>query len=365
MSFLNSTSMDIRQGSQSKESEDKNLLNKDMDELVSLIGSFGEKAFRAKQIFGWLSKGITRFDEMTNVPKSLRNALEADGWFIGLPEADRVQTSKDGTVKCLFRFAEPGDSGNGTAVESVFMKYEYGNSICISSQAGCRMGCRFCASTMGGLERNLTGGEMLAEVLAMRNLTGEDINHVVIMGMGEPFDNYDEVARFIRLIHDPAGYGMSLRNITVSTCGIIEGIERFAEEFPQVNLAISLHAPNQGLRVKTMPVARKYAYDDLIRAARAYTEKTGRRITFEYAVIDGVNDSKECAEELAACLKGWLTHVNLIPLNEVDGREYKKAQGSNVKRFKDILENKGVAVTIRRTLGNDIDAACGQLRRRG
>ena len=185
------------------------------------------------------------------------------------------------------------------------------------------------------------------------------------MGMGEPFDNYDEVARFLRLIHDPSGYGLSLRNITVSTCGIIDGIERFAEDFPQVNLAISLHAPNQKMREQTMPVARKYKYGDLLKAAREYTEKTGRRITFEYAVIDGVNDSKECAEELSRHLKGWLTHVNLIPLNEVDGREYKKARGTNVKRFKDILESHGVAVTIRRTLGSDIDAACGQLRRRG
>ena len=250
------------------------------------------------------------------------------------------------------------------------------------------MGCTFCASTMDGLARSLTGGEMLGQVLAMRNLINEDlpvsgdediddaeradggkssgsetINHVVIMGMGEPFDNYDEVARFIRLIHDPAGYGMSLRNITVSTCGIIEGIERFAEEFPQVNLAISLHAPNQELRAKTMPVARKYGYDDLMRAARAYTEKTGRRITFEYALIDGENDSAECAEELAGRLKGWLAHVNLIPLNEVEGRAHKKARGENIRRFKEILERKGVAVTVRRTLGDDIDAACGQLKR--
>ena len=326
--------------------------------LEDIVTGLGDKKFRAKQIFGWLAKGVTDFDMMTNVPATLRNKL-SEGWYIGIPKAELEQRSKDGTVKCLFRFKD------GTAVESVFMKYDYGNSICISSQAGCRMGCKFCASTMDGLERSLTGGEMLGEVLAMRNLTGEDINHVVIMGMGEPFDNYDEVARFLRLIHDPSGYGLSPRNITVSTCGIIDGIERFAEDFPQVNLAISLHAPNQKMREQTMPVARKYKYGDLLNAAREYTEKTGRRITFEYAVIDGVNDSKECAEELSRHLKGWLTHVNLIPLNEVDGREYKKARGTNVKRFKDILESHGVAVTIRRTLGSDIDAACGQLRRRG
>lgn len=351
--------MDTKQASRSKESEDKNLLSLNFEELAGLAASLGERRFRGKQIFGWLAKGIGSMDEMTNVPRSLLGALDADGWYIGLPRAESVQTSKDGTVKCLFRFAD------AAAVESVFMSYEYGNSICISSQAGCRMGCRFCASTMDGLERDLTRGEMLGEVLAMRALTGKDIDHVVIMGMGEPFDNYDEVAAFIRLIHDPAGYGMSLRHITVSTCGIIEGIERFAADLPQVNLAISLHAPNQELRALSMPVARKYMYDDLIDAAKAYTEITGRRVTFEYALIDGVNDSAECARELAGHLKGWLTHVNLIPLNEVDGRDYKKANDRNVMRFKSILEKEGVAVTVRRTLGSDIDAACGQLRNRG
>ena len=197
----------------------------------------------------------------------------------------------------------------------------------------------------------------------MRNITGEDIGHVVIMGMGEPFDNYDEVIRFIKLINDSSGYGLGLRNITVSTCGIIPGIRRFAEDMPQVNLAVSLHAPNQEIRQRTMPVAKKYGYDELMRACREYTEKTGRRITFEYALIDGVNDSKECAEELSGRLKGWLAHVNLIPLNEVRGREYKKAQTESVRRFKETLEGRGVAVTVRRTLGSDIDAACGQLRR--
>jgi len=201
-------------------------------------------------------------------------------------------------------------------------------------------------------------------VLAMRKLTGEDIGHVVVMGMGEPFDNYDELSRFIRLIHDKKGYDLGLRNITVSTCGLIPKIRNFAVDFPQVNLAVSLHAPNQQLRERTMPVAKKYGYDDLIRACREYTELTGRRITFEYAVIDGVNDSTACAKELASRLKGWLSHVNLIPLNEVSGREYKTANGKSVAAFKKILENNGVAVTVRRTLGSDIDAACGQLRRK-
>jgi 23S rRNA (adenine2503-C2)-methyltransferase len=267
------------------------------------------------------------------------------------------QRSEDGTVKCLFRFDD------GAEIESVFMKYGYGNSICISSQCGCRMGCSFCASTMDGLERSLTGGEMLAQVLAMKKLTGEDIGHVVIMGMGEPFDNYDNVIRFIRLINDRDGFDLGLRNITVSTCGIIPGIKKFAEDAPQVNLAVSLHAPNQGMRERTMPVAKKYGYDELMEACREYTEKTGRRITFEYALIDGVNDTRECAVELAGRLMGWLAHVNLIPLNEVSGREYKKTQPEKVRRFMETLERRGVAVTVRRTLGSDIDAACGQLRR--
>ena len=339
------------------EVKDLNLLNYMPYELESLVAEYDERKFRAKQIFGWLAKGAESFDEMTNVPKSLRDSLAGEGWYIGLPETVRKQVSEDGTVKCLFRFAD------GAEVESVFMKYEYGNSICISSQCGCRMGCSFCASTMDGLERSLTGGEMLGQVLAMRTLTGEDIGHVVIMGMGEPFDNYDNVIRFIGLINDRNGYGLGLRNITVSTCGIIPGIRKFAEDALQVNLAVSLHAPNQEIRQRTMPVAKKYGYDELMKACREYTEKTGRRITFEYALIDGVNDSTECAEELAGRLKGWLTHVNLIPLNEVRGREYRKAQADSVRRFRETLEKDHVAATVRRTLGSDIDAACGQLRR--
>ena len=334
----------------------QNILNYSPEELETVIAELGEKKFRASQVFGWLAKGVTCFDDMKNVPATLRAALE-EKFYIGIPEAVRKQESKDGTVQCLCEFAD------GTQVESVFMKYEYGNSICISSQSGCRMGCTFCASTMDGLDRSLTGGEMLAQVLAMRNITGEDIGHVVVMGMGEPFDNYIGLSQFIRLIHDKKGCNLGLRNITVSTCGLIPKIREFALDFPQVNLAVSLHAPNQKLREQTMPVAVKYKYDDLMQACREYTELTGRRITFEYAVIDGVNDSSACAQELASGLKGWLSHVNLIPLNEVRGREYKTANGKNVAAFKRILESSGVAVTVRRTLGSDIDAACGQLRR--
>ena len=336
---------------------DKNLLSLSLNELEDLVTELGDKRFRARQIFGWLAKGAASYDDMTNVPVKLRTSLADSGYYIGLPEVAAEQMSKtDGTRKCLYEFRD------GARVEAVFMKYSYGNSICISSQVGCLMGCTFCASTMDGKLRDLTRGEMLGEVLKMRSLTGEDINHVVIMGMGEPFDNYEEISGFLKLINDPAGVGLSLRNITVSTCGIIPVIKRFADDFPQVNLAVSLHAPDGEKRMLTMPVARKYGYDELMKACHEYTEKTHRRITFEYALIRGVNDSEEDAAGLAGHLKGWLTHVNLIPLNEVKGRNYKTSDGKNVAEFKKVLEKNGVAVTVRRTLGSDIDAACGQLR---
>ena len=336
---------------------DKNLLSLSLNELETIVIEHGDKRFRAKQIFGWLAKGIESINEMTNVPAKLRASLAASGYCIGMPDVAAEQLSKtDGTRKCLYEFCD------GARVEAVFMKYSYGNSICISSQVGCLMGCTFCASTMDGKLRDLTRGEMLGEFLKMRSLTGEDINHVVIMGMGEPFDNYEEISGFLRLINDPAGVGLSLRNITVSTCGIVPVIKRFADDFPQVNLAVSLHAPNGEKRKLTMPVARKYGYDELMNACHEYTEHTHRRITFEYALIQGVNDSAQDASELAGHLRGWLTHVNLIPLNEVKGRDYKTADGKSVTEFKKVLENNGVAVTVRRTLGSDIDAACGQLR---
>ncbi|MBQ6622589.1 MAG: 23S rRNA (adenine(2503)-C(2))-methyltransferase RlmN [Mogibacterium sp.] len=335
-----------------------NILNCDPDELAGIVARYGEKKFRAKQIFGMLAKGVASFDEMTNVPAALREKL-AEEYVIGLPAVVTEQVSaQDGTRKCLFEFRD------GSRVESVFMKYSYGNSICISSQAGCRMGCTFCASTRKGLDRNLTPGEMLGQVLEMRRQTDEPIGHVVVMGIGEPFDNYDGLAGFLRLIHDPAGYGLGWRNITVSTCGLVPVIGRFAEDFPQVNLAVSLHAPNDEIRRQTMPVARRYGYGELMEACREYTIKTGRRITFEYALIDGVNDTEKCAKELAGHLKGWLTHVNLIPLNPVDGTGYGTSGAEAVRRFRTVLEEAGVAVTVRRTLGTDIDAACGQLRLR-
>lgn len=333
-----------------------NILSNTPEELVELVTSIGEKPFRAKQIFSWLSKGVESFDEMKNIPSRLLKQLE-EKYYIGLPEVVIEKKSTDGTIKCLYEFQD------GARVEAVFMKYKYGNSLCISSQAGCRMGCKFCASTINGLERNLTSGEMLGEVLRMVRLTGEDIRHIVIMGMGEPFDNYSEISRFLQLIHDPSGYGISYRNITVSTCGLIPYIDRFANDFPQVNLACSLHAPNDEIRTKLMPIASSYKYEELMNACKSYTEKTGRRITFEYSLISGVNDSVEDAEELAKHLRGWLAHVNLIPLNKVKERDFVASEDNSVIRFKKILDNRGIPVTVRRTLGADIDAACGQLRR--
>ena len=294
----------------------KNILGNDPDELVGVVSELGEKKFRAKQLFRWLSKGVCDFDEMSNLSKTFREKLK-EHYCIDIPRVIYDQQSRtDGTRKCLFEFRD------GSRVESVFMKYSYGNSICISSQVGCRMGCTFCASTRKGLDRSLTAGEMLAQVLAMRNLTGEDINHVVMMGIGEPFDNYENMAGFLKLIHHPDGYNLSYRNITVSTCGVIPGIRKFMGDFPQVNLAISLHAPNEAIRRQSMPVTRKYGYDELMEVCREYAKVTGRRITFEYALIDGFNDSRENALELVDRLKGWQTHVNLIPLNKVEGTGY-------------------------------------------
>lgn len=337
--------------------EDKlNILSFSHTELSEIVASLGEKPFRGRQIFGWLAKGVETFEEMTNLPSRLIKSL-IEHYFIGLPDVVKTQKSKDGTIKCLYEFHD------GVRVEAVFMKYSYGNSLCISSQAGCKMGCTFCASTMNGLERSLAAGEMLGQVLKMVKITGEDIRHIVVMGMGEPFDNYDELSKFLKLIHDENGYGIGYRNITVSTCGIIPAINRFAEDFPQVNLAISLHASNDEIRRKLMPIASIYKFDDLIDASKSYTVKTGRRITFEYSLINGVNDSVEDAERLAKYLKGWLAHVNLIPLNKVKERKYEATGENTIRTFKGILEIRGIPVTIRRTLGNDIDAACGQLRR--
>ncbi len=334
----------------------KNLLDMDQDDIKQMLEGIGQQKFRAKQIFQWLGRGITNIDEMTDLSKNLREQLKQIS-FIDSPKCIRKLVSKiDGTVKYLFEL------NDGNIIESVLMKYKYGLSVCISSQVGCRMGCKFCASTQAGFVRDLTAGEMLGQILYIGKDSGERIGNIVIMGIGEPFDNYDNVIKFFRLIHDPDGVNMGWRHLTVSTCGLVPEIERFTKENMQVNLSISLHAPNDRQREAVMPIGRKYSIDKLVAACKIYTEVTKRRITFEYAMISGVNDSAEAASELASRLKGMLCHVNLIPANPVEGTGLNQSNRKAMEDFKAILENNGIETTIRRELGSDINAACGQLR---
>jgi len=325
-------------------------------ELEQLLGNIGEKKYRATQIFRWISVGVCEFDEMTNLPKDLREKLKEIA-FIERLEKQKLQISaKDGTRKYLFRLR------SGNAIESVFLKYNYGNSVCISSQAGCRMGCSFCASAIGGTCENLSPAEMLDQIMSIRKDTDEPIGNAVIMGTGEPFDNYANLCRFLELVHAKEGMNMSFRAITVSTCGIIPKIRDFGKAFPQVNLAVSLHAPNDEIRSRLMPVNKKYPMEELLEACRKYTRDTGRRISFEYVLIKGVNDNRSHAEVLAGKLRGMLCHVNLIPLNPVREREYAAGDRQSAVTFHRILTKNGVETTIRRELGTDIDGACGQLR---
>ena len=335
-------------------------------EMESFFVELGEPKYRAHQVFSWMYKGVTDFDEMVNVPKRLREKLREQACIGRLAVLD-VQESSDGTRKFLFGLtisdgAAEDAQEKGEAVEAVFMKYKYGNSICISSQAGCRMGCKFCASTRNGLSRNLSAGEMISQILEAMEVTGEPIGHIVVMGTGEPFDNYENLGRFLEIVHDKDGLGLSNRNITISTCGIVPMIHKFAEDHPQVNLAISLHAAEDDKRSSMMPINNKYPISELIKAAKSYTEKTGRRITFEYTMVSGVNDSKADSERLAGLLSGMLCHVNLIPLNKVDGTGFDTVSRKKAEEFAGFLKNRGIAATVRRELGSDIDAACGQLR---
>lgn len=336
---------------------EKDLKNLRLDQLQELVASMGEKNYRAGQIFAWLACGSQSFDEMTNIPKSLREKLAAGGFYIGRLEILKKQESKtDGTRKYLLGLKD------GNAIESVFMKYKYGNTLCVSSQAGCRMGCAFCASTLGGLCRDLMAGEMAGQIDAAEKDTGEKINHIVVMGSGEPFDNYDNLADFIRIMTDPGGRNMSMRHITVSTCGIIPGIEKFAEDFPQANLAISLHSASDSERSAIMPINKKYALKELISACRRYTGSTSRRVTFEYTLIKGVNDGPADRDRLIRLLRGTLCHVNLIPLNRVKETGYDTVSRKEAEAFRSALEQAGIPSTVRRELGDDIDGACGQLR---
>ena len=313
--------------------------------------------FRAQQVYEWLYRGVLP-DGMTNVPKDLRERLKKE-FYAGLPEIDvRLISKIDKTVKYLFRMED------GSGIESVVMPYTHGRTICVSSQVGCRMGCAFCASTMDGLERNLTAGEMIGQVLKSQLDIGERISHIVIMGSGEPLDNYDNVLRFIRSAGDEKGLGISFRHITLSTCGLIPGIVRLAEEKLPINLAISLHAPNDEIRRQIMPVAKHVDIETLLDAAGAYYEKTHRRVTIEYALIADLNDSREAAEELSGRLrKRQGFHVNLIPVNPVRERNFKRSSRETAEMFCMVLEKAGIPATVRRKMGADIDAACGQLRR--
>lgn len=328
-----------------------------IEEIEGMLKEMGEPKFRAKQIFSWLhAKKAKTFDEMTNLSKPLREKLGEKFKISNVKILEKL-VSSDGTTKYLFSL----DDGN--VIESVLMRYSYGNAVCVSTQVGCRMGCGFCASTLNGLERNLEAGEILSQIYEISRDIDERISSVVLMGSGEPLDNYDNVIRFIRLLNSRDGADIGQRHITLSTCGLAEKIDKLRGENLHITLAISLHAPNDEIRGKTMPVSRKYDMETLLSACRRYSEETKRRITFEYALIRGVNDSAACAKELASKLKGMLCHVNLIPVNDVKEREYVHSSEEQIKSFASILMGRGIETTIRRKLGSDINAACGQLRR--
>ncbi|MBO4423758.1 MAG: 23S rRNA (adenine(2503)-C(2))-methyltransferase RlmN [Clostridia bacterium] len=330
------------------------------DELTEFVIGLGEEKYRGKQLYKWLHTGAA-LDQMSDLPKKMREKLALRS-SIPYVTAEKKQVSEDGTVKYLFRCFD------GEYIESVFMTHDYGNTVCVSSQAGCRMGCRFCASTLNGLQRSLYASEMLSQVYEAQKDTGKRVSNIVIMGMGEPFDNYDNVVRFIRLINSENGANISCRHISLSTCGIVDGIKRFAGEGLPVTLSVSLHSPNNEKRNEIMPVNRRYPIEALLPACREYFEKTGRRISFEYALIDGKNNSEEDAKELASVLKSYIPgmaiHVNLIPVNPIEERDFRRGSRIKTESFVRTLEKNGVNATVRRRLGSDIDASCGQLRAR-
>lgn len=329
------------------------------EQLKILLMEMGEPAFRAEQIYQWLHKRLVRnFDEMTNIKKELREKCKDRFVFTSLKPI-KIQTSNvDGTKKFLFELAD------GNVVESVLMKYKHGNSVCISSQVGCRMGCQFCASTLDGLERNLTPAEMLDQIYAIIVNTGERVANVVVMGTGEPLDNYDNLLVFIKILTDENGLNLSQRNITVSTCGMVPQIKQLSEERLQITLALSLHAVTDEKRMKIMPIAKRYTIEELIEACQYYFKMTGRRITFEYSMVAGMNDTSEDAKGLVKLADRVRAHVNLIPVNPIKERDFKQPAMVSVERFKNKLEKNHINVTIRREMGRDIDGACGQLRRR-
>lgn len=337
----------------------KDIKSLSLEELKLEMVRLGEKPFRAGQIFQWIHQKMAgSFEEMTNLSQELRKKLEREYTLTELKMVRVQESALDGTRKYLFEL------GDGRLVESVWMKYHHGNSLCISSQVGCRMGCAFCASTIDGLERSLSPSEMLDQVYAVTRLTKERISNVVVMGIGEPLDNYGSLLKFIALLTDEKGLHISQRNITVSTCGLVREMRMLADERLQITLALSLHAASDGKRRKLMPVANRYSIAELMEACAYYFERTGRRITFEYALVKGENDTQEDADELTALVKGQNCHVNLIPVNPVRERNFVQPDTKNITAFKNKLEKNGINVTIRREMGRDIDGACGQLRRR-
>lgn len=335
-----------------------NLKNNTLQELGSLFKELGQPAFRAKQVYSWLHKGVRSYDEMTNLPKGLRDTL-AEKYPIQAPKVVRKQESqRDGTIKYLWELSD------GNCVETVLMRYHYGNTVCISTEVGCRMGCAFCASTLGGLVRRLEPFEMLDQVLFTQVDSGQPVSHIVLMGIGEPLDNFDNVMRFLELVNSPEGMNISMRHISLSTCGLVPKIDELAKRNLQLTLSVSLHAPNDDIRNTIMPVNKAYPSQELIDACRRYYAATSRRISFEYAMIGGVNDSKENAKELLRRMKGLPCHFNLIPLNHVEESPLKPSTKEAVAQFQKTLEDGGIPATVRRTLGGDIDASCGQLRRK-
>ncbi|MBQ5865833.1 MAG: 23S rRNA (adenine(2503)-C(2))-methyltransferase RlmN [Oscillospiraceae bacterium] len=327
-------------------------------EIGAVLKELGQPAFRAKQVFSWLHKGVRSYEEMSNLPKALRDTL-AEKYPLNTPKVVRKQESKkDGTIKYLWQLSD------GNCVETVLMRYHYGNTVCISTEVGCRMGCAFCASTIGGLVRKLEPYEILDQVLFTQVDSGQPISHIVLMGIGEPLDNFDNVMRFLELVNHPDGMNISMRHISLSTCGLVPMIDKLAEKKLQISLAISLHGPNDETRNKIMPVNKAYPIDELLAACHRYYAATSRRIHFEYAMIDGLNDRECDAKELLRRLKGLQAHVNMIPLNHVEESPLKPSSRQAVQRFQKILEDGGIPATVRRTLGGDIDASCGQLRRK-
>ena len=336
----------------------QNIKSMTQPEIAEILKQMGQPAFRAKQVYTWLHKGVTIYEEMTNLSKELRVKL-AESYPFTVPTVVRKQESqRDGTIKYLWRLAD------GNCVETVLMRYHYGNTVCISSEVGCPMGCAFCASTLGGLVRKLEPHEMLDQVLFTQIDSGLPISHIVLMGIGEPLDNFDNVMRFLELVNSPDGMNISMRHISLSTCGLVPKIEELAKKKLQLTLSVSLHAPNDAVRNTIMPVNKAYPTEQLLDACRRYYDQTGRRISFEYAMIDGVNDSVENAKELLRRLKGLPAHFNLIPLNHVEESPLKPSSRNAVARFQKTLEDGGITATVRRTLGGDIDASCGQLRRK-